>query len=74
MFVKINKFKVDESTIDSSLQYIQLYVVLDFTKDDPMDVKLQGMRGDIKSFNFKPTIMIGTQYDETHCNHNEDTY
>ena len=54
------KFEVDKSTLDSSLQHIQLYVDLDIIKDDPMDVKLQGMRGDIKSFNFKPTIMTGT--------------
>ena len=74
MFVKINKFEVDKSTLDSSLQYIQLYVDLDIIKDDPMDVKLQGMRGDIKYFKFKPTVMTGTQYNETHCNHNEDTY
>ena len=74
MFVKINKFEVDKSTLDSSLQYIQLYVDLDITNDDTMDVKLQGMRGDINSFNFKPAIMTGKQYNETHGNHNEDTY
>ena len=74
LFVKINKLEVDKSTLDSSLQFIQLYVDLDITKDDPMNVKLQRMRGDIKSFNFKPTIMTGKQYNETHCNHNEDTY
>lgn len=70
MFVKINKFEVDKSTLDSSLQHVDL----DITKDDSMDVKLQGMRGDIKSFIFKPTIMTGTQYNEIHCNNNEDTY
>lgn len=51
---------MDKSTLDSSLQYIQLYVDLDITKDDPMDVKLEGMRGGILSFKFKPTIMTGT--------------
>ena len=60
-FVKINKFEVDMSTPDSSLQHLQLHVDLDIKRDRPIDIKLEGMRGGIISFKFfvnKPTINI----------------
>ena len=50
---KVKKSDVDESTADSSLQHLELNVELEMsgsTRQDPLEVKFEGMREEKTSF------------------------